>query len=229
MNPKITTPRARTKEKKAAQFERILEAGMQLFLDKGSTGFSLRGLANILGMNKNNLYNYVESKRELWIAIRRKFYQKFRDENVAIIKNHKGSTINLILKIYRHFLEFYEDDFGVFLMMHNIIDVPITNKIGSLEKDYREFRLLDGTTRLFKQAITNGEIEEKSPSFISFLTYGMLVGTVFIEAHMRYGFSGTPPQEIIQFSEADFTVEEFRDYVLESIEDFIKRPSSSKS
>ncbi|MBK5134244.1 TetR/AcrR family transcriptional regulator, partial [Candidatus Bathyarchaeota archaeon] len=61
-------------KKKAAQFEQILEAGKELFLEKGRDGFSLRGLAKILGMNQNNLYNYVESKRELWIAIRNKFF-----------------------------------------------------------------------------------------------------------------------------------------------------------
>ena len=62
--------RSRSPEKKAAQFQRILEAGKDLFLEKGRDGFSLRGLAKNLGMNQNNLYNYVDSKRELWIAIR---------------------------------------------------------------------------------------------------------------------------------------------------------------
>ncbi|MHA1659205.1 MAG: TetR/AcrR family transcriptional regulator [Promethearchaeota archaeon] len=76
MTPKYKIERARSEEKKAIKFEKILEAGKKLFLEKGSEGFSMRNLANRLGMNKNNLYNYIESKRELWIAIRNKFYNQ---------------------------------------------------------------------------------------------------------------------------------------------------------
>ena len=103
-NPIKKQSRSRSPEKKAAQFEKILEAGKNLFLEKGRDGFSLRGLAKILGMNQNNLYNYVESKRELWIAIRNKFYKQYRDENIKIIKEHDGSTTELLMKIFTNFL-----------------------------------------------------------------------------------------------------------------------------
>ena len=63
-NSKKKQTRSRSPEKKAAQFERILETGKDLFLEKGRDGFSLRGLAKLLGTNQNNIYNYVESKRE---------------------------------------------------------------------------------------------------------------------------------------------------------------------
>ena len=100
MNPKLKQTRARSEEKKEEQFERILDAGKKLFLRKGSEGFSMRNLAEMLDMTKNNLYNYIESKRELWIAIRNKFYNQFKEENLEIIKNHKGSKCELILKLY---------------------------------------------------------------------------------------------------------------------------------
>ena len=89
MNPKIKQTRARSEDKKADQFERILEAGKELFLQKGAQGFSMRNLAEKLGMTKNNLYNYIESKRELWIAIRNRFYNQFKEENLEIIRNNK--------------------------------------------------------------------------------------------------------------------------------------------
>ncbi|MFX0137909.1 MAG: TetR/AcrR family transcriptional regulator, partial [Candidatus Hodarchaeota archaeon] len=106
--------RSRSPEKKAAQFERILETGKNLFLEKGKDGFSLRGLAKLLGMNQNNLYNYVESKRELWIAIRNKFFKQYRNENIEIMKKHDGSTKDLLMKIFTNFLEFASKDFGAF-------------------------------------------------------------------------------------------------------------------
>ncbi len=83
--------RARSKDKKAKQFEKILEEGKILFLQKGTEGFKMRNLADNLKMSKNNLYNYVVSKRELWIAIRNRFYYQFREENREIIKNHNCS------------------------------------------------------------------------------------------------------------------------------------------
>jgi len=86
MTPKFKQTRARSADKKADQFERILEAGKRLFLEKGTQGFSMRNLAEMIGMTKNNLYNYVESKRELWIAIRNKFYGQFKEENLEIIE-----------------------------------------------------------------------------------------------------------------------------------------------
>ena len=85
MTPKFKQTRARSEDKKADQFENILEAGKQLFLEKGAQGFSMRNLAEKLDMTKNNLYNYVDSKRELWIAIRNKFYNQFREVNIEII------------------------------------------------------------------------------------------------------------------------------------------------
>jgi len=50
----------------------------------------MRNLAQKLDMTKNNLYNYVESKRELWIAIRNKFYKQFKEENIEIIKSYNN-------------------------------------------------------------------------------------------------------------------------------------------
>ena len=110
--------RSRSPTKKAQQFEQIIETGKQLFQDKGKDGFSLRGLAKMLDMNQNNLYNYVESKRELWIGIRNKFYNQYKEENREIIKTHEGTNVELLMKIFNHFFEFAENDPAAFRMMH---------------------------------------------------------------------------------------------------------------
>ncbi len=221
MNPKIKQKRARSEEQKAAQFEIILEEGQKLFLEKGRDGFSLRSLGKTLGMNKNNLYNYVKSKRELWIAIRNKFYNEFKAENIEIIKEHKGTTSELLLKIFEHFLEFYENDFGKFLLMHNFRGTPPSNKIGPFEKKYREFRLLEGTTKIIQKAIDDNEISHSDATKLSFLLYALLMGSVIVEYDMKFGFMD-PTQETIQYSEVDFTITEFRKYALEMIKKILK-------
>ena len=179
-NMKIKKSRSRSPEKKAQQFERILEAGKKLFSEKGREGLSLRGLAKILDMNQNNLYNYVESKRELWIAISKKFFEQYRDENRTIIKNHEGSTVDLLLDIFEHFFKFAEEDFSAFTMMH-IIPSPPSDKIGPFEKQYEPFNFLNGTTRVIQKAINEGEIKENNAALLSFFIHSLILGATMIE------------------------------------------------
>ncbi|MFX0003694.1 MAG: TetR/AcrR family transcriptional regulator [Candidatus Hermodarchaeota archaeon] len=222
--------RNRSPEKKAAQFERILKAGKALFLEKGRDGFSLRGLAKILGMNQNNLYNYVESKRELWIAIRSKFFKQYREENIEIIKNHKSSTVNLLRKVFENFLDFAERDHGAFSMMH-LIEAPASDKMGPFETEYRKFNFLKGTARVIQNGINDGEIKESNAGILSFYTYSLLLGAAIVERHMRIieqseNFNGNLASEIIQFGQSDFSREDFRNFILNELENSLTNSSS---
>jgi AcrR family transcriptional regulator len=214
--------RSRSPTKKAQQFERILEAGKQLFIEKGRDGFSLRGLGKILDMNQNNLYNYVESKRELWIAIRNKFYKQFKDENLKIIETHEGSNVDLLMNIFNHFFEFAENDFAAASMMH-IIPSPPSDKVGKFEKEYKAFNFLDGTTRKIQEAIDAGEIKENNSAILSFFIYSLILGATLVEYGMRQiednnDNKGREAEETIQYKTQPFTSGEFRKYVLKKLE-----------
>ncbi|MEJ2248801.1 MAG: TetR/AcrR family transcriptional regulator [Candidatus Lokiarchaeota archaeon] len=150
----------------------MLEVGKQLFQERGRDGFTLGRLARRLGMNKNNLYNYIESKRELWIAIRKKFYEQYRNENRKIIKEYGDTNIDTLLRLFAHFFEFAEKDYSAFRMMH-IIPSPPSNKVGPFEKEYKQFSFLDGTTRLIQKAIDKGEIKEKNAALLSFFMFSL--------------------------------------------------------
>ena len=222
MNPKLKQTRARSEDKKADQFERILESGKTLFLSKGSRGFSMRNLAEMLGMTKNNLYNYIESKRELWIAIRNRFYNQFYEENLEIVKNHKGTTCELILKLYKHFLEFSERDYDKFRMMFNIVDAPHSDKIGPIEKTYREFRLLDGTTRLIQEAIDKGEVKNDNASLLSMIIFSFTMGVAYIEMNRSLEQAPQKVWETIQLSQLDVSRDEVRETSLNILETILK-------
>lgn len=214
--------RSRSPEKKAQQFERIIEAGKQLFEQEGREGFSLRGLAKALKMNQNNLYNYVESKRELWICIRKKYFEQYRDESRQLIKDHKGSTVGLLLDVFDHFFNFAEEDYGAFAMMH-IIPSPPSDKVGKFEREYKPFNFLDGTTRVIQKAINEGEIKENNAALLSFFMYSLVLGATMVERIMRTveesnNYKGTEVDEIIQFGTQPFTSKEFRKYVLRKIQ-----------
>ncbi|MHA2287431.1 MAG: TetR/AcrR family transcriptional regulator [Promethearchaeota archaeon] len=219
MTPKIKQTRARSEIKKEQQFERILQAGKELFLKRGAEGFSMRNLAEKLDMTKNNLYNYIESKRELWIAIRNRFYVQFKQENIDIIKKHSGSNIELLMKIFKHFIEFAEQDFGVFIMMHALTSAPPSDKVGEIEKKYREFRLLDGTTDLIQNTIDSAEIGAKDPAVVALFLYSLLFGAVYIDMNRR---EQQTLLENIQLSIGNVSSEKFTDYVLKIIEKLLK-------
>ncbi|MFW9940937.1 MAG: TetR/AcrR family transcriptional regulator [Candidatus Thorarchaeota archaeon] len=221
--------RSRSPEKKAQQLDEILEVGKQLFQEHGREGFSLRKLAKKLDMSQNNLYNYVESKRELWIAIRKKFYEQYRNETRDIIKNFTGSTVDLLLEIFNHFFEFAEKDYAAFRMMH-IIRSPPSDKVGPFEKNYKPFRYLEGTTRVIQKAIDKGEIKEKNANLIASFLFSILLGTVMVEYVMREiettnHKSGRKVEEFKQFETRNFTSKEFRKYVLRKIQKGLLDPN----
>lgn len=230
--PNKKQTRSRSPEKKAAQFEQIIEAGKNLFLEKGRDGFSLRGLAKILGMNQNNLYNYVGSKRELWIAIRNKFYKLYRDQNIEIMKKHEGSTTDLLMKIFTNFLEFASKDFGAFSMMH-LTESPPSDKIGPFEKEYQEFNYLRGTARVVQKAVEANEIKQSNPGLITFFTYSLILGAAIVERNMRMfeqnpDFEGAYASEILQFKQTEFDSLEFRNFVLEKLEIILQNSDLKK-
>ncbi|NVM43403.1 MAG: TetR/AcrR family transcriptional regulator [Candidatus Lokiarchaeota archaeon] len=245
MNPKLKQTRARSEDKKEEQFERILDAGKKLFLEKGTEGFSMRNLAEMLGMTKNNLYNYIESKRELWIAIRNKFYSQFKEENLKIIKKHEGSTCNLILKLYEHFLEFADKDYDRFKMMFNVIEAPHSNNVpGPIERNYAEYRLLEGTTNIIQRAIDEGEIEleEGKASFLSLFIYSLFMGVAYIEMNRAVMFAKIEKikqmkkeeevddnlvkvEETLQLTKVEMSNESLRNYTLEILEKILKNNS----
>ncbi len=214
--------RSRTPEKKKKQFERILEAGKQFFLEEGSWSFSMRGLAKVLNMNQNNLYNYIESKRELWIAIRRKFFEQYRNENIEILRKHDGSYLDLLLKIFEHFFKFAERDFSAFRMMH-ITPSPPSDKIGPFELSYEPFNYLIGTIRLIQKAIDENKIKEKNAELLTFFIYSMLLGATIVEYEIRElenkesSSKWAKIDEAFQFHAKSFTSKEFRKYVLKKI------------
>lgn len=214
--------RSRSPEKKAKQFQEILEEGKKLFEKHGKDGFTLGGLAKKLGMNKNNLYNYVESKRELWIAIRKECYEQYRNENREIIKDSNGgSNIDTLLRIFNHFFKSAENDFAAFRIMH-ILNSPPSDKIGPFEKEYKQFSFLDGTTRLIQKSIDAGEIKEKNASLLSFFMFSLLLGSAMVEWAMRdieetNNKERKKVDEYVQFGNQNFTSKEFRNYTLQKI------------
>ena len=106
-NPKKT--RARSKEDKAIQMEKILDGSLELIKDKGFFGFEMRALAKHLDMSKGNLYNYISSKRELWIAVRINCMRNFRKALEEIATTNPDDSIKALQSIGNYIFSFAEE------------------------------------------------------------------------------------------------------------------------
>ncbi len=221
MEKKRKRSRARAPEKKAKQFEQILDTGKELFVKYGTHGFSLRALAKQLDMSQTNLYNYVESKRELWIAIRKRYYTEFLNGISNIIDNHEGKNIGLFLKLSEYYLEHASQDYKRFLMMYSIL-APPSKKVGPLEQAYEPFQLMRRVFNLFQRAIDVNEFKQEEAVERIYYFYGLLFGAAKVEADLKLSAKITEP---IRVDSKDFPALEFRKYVLKRIRKFLEEMS----
>lgn len=66
-------------ERRAARFDRILDAAMQLLAEDGLEGLTLKRLAERLGYAVGALYRYFDSKDELLVELERRVAAEFRE------------------------------------------------------------------------------------------------------------------------------------------------------
>jgi len=92
MNPKLKQTRAKSKDKKADQFEIILETGKKLFLSKGARGFTMRNLAEMLGMNRNDKLGLVIGQEEI---LKEEFLQAMSNEKYAVTQYFHNKYLTL--------------------------------------------------------------------------------------------------------------------------------------
>jgi len=202
--------RARAPEKKKKQFDQILEMGKNLFVEYGSHGFNLRELANKLNMAKSNLYNYVKSKRELWFAIRTKYFSEYEKGFAEILKNHDGNYVDLGVKWAQYFLEFAATDKKRFEMMF-FIRAPSSNKIGPYEKKYRPLEVIQKGINIVLKAVDEGKYKEKDPIELYYYMYASCLGAAKFETDLKYTYKIKKSSSNEKYL---LTSEEFRKFFL---------------
>lgn len=219
MNKPNKKTRARSPEKKAEQFDRIIEEGKDMFVKYGTHGFSTRALAQKLGMTQPNLYNYVSSKRELWIAIRTKYYNEYLEGLNKIVNEHQGSYTELFYKFAEYFLEFASVDYKRFQLMF-LISAPPSKKLGPLEKSYKPFQLTKMMLDIAKKAVEAGEIKRNTAVELFYSIYAHLFGAAKVEADIKLRSKITEP--II----GDFytlSATKYRAYILREIRERLEK------
>ena len=217
--------RARSPKKKAEQFDRILEMGREMFIKYGTHGFSTRILAQKLGMTQPNLYNYVSSKRELWIAIRTKYYNEFYKDIRKIIREHKGTIIELLYKFAEFYLEFAATDYKRFQIMF-VLSAPPSKKIGLLEKEYNPFLTTKFVLDFVQRAIDAKELVPDGSLELFYSIYSLIYGAAKVEADLKLRDKITEPMTGEFYA---LSSEEFRKFILKELRDRIERNRVQKN
>ena len=175
---------ARSKEDKEKQFERIIDAGRELFVKHGIYGFSTRALAKKLNVSQGFLYTYFNSKRELLIAIRNKDYEIIMEKLESIIRNHNGNYISLLKKVGYFYLEFADEEYYRFQMIL-MVPLPPSNNVGPIEKDIKELELINLIRRLIKEAMDANEIKKTDINNLSNFMMSLIHGATHIERILK--------------------------------------------
>ncbi|MEJ2279833.1 MAG: TetR/AcrR family transcriptional regulator, partial [Candidatus Lokiarchaeota archaeon] len=183
-----------------------MEVGKNLFVEYGSHGFSLRKLANKLNMAKSNLYNYVKSKRELWFAIRTRYFSDYEKGFIEILKTHDGDYVDLGVKWAQYFLEFAAADKKRFEMMF-FIRAPSSKKIGPYEKKYRPLEVIQKGINIVLKAVDEGNYKEKDPIKLYYYMYASCLGAAKLELDLKYTYKIMKPSPNKKYL---LTIEEFR-------------------
>ncbi|MFX0072894.1 MAG: hypothetical protein ACFFAO_17595 [Candidatus Hermodarchaeota archaeon] len=130
-----------------------------------------------------NLYHYIESKRELWIAIRKRYFKELRDVLNTIIENHKGNYLDLFIELATAFLEFSEADYRRLDFIF-LTPIPHLEKLGPFEKTYKPYNLLVIINDVIKRAIEAGEKKEKDDIKLTFFFYEINLGVAIVERNI---------------------------------------------
>ncbi|MDX2274452.1 MAG: TetR/AcrR family transcriptional regulator [Hyphomonadaceae bacterium] len=83
----------------------ILDAAEAVFLEQGFSGASMAAIAARGGCSKGTLYNYFESKDELFLACVRRACEEFQS-GMAALTSRSGDVRQVLSELGRHYLAF---------------------------------------------------------------------------------------------------------------------------
>jgi len=215
---------ARSEEDKQKNFQEIIDAGRELFVKKGTYGFSTRALAKKIDMSQGNIYNYVKSKRELWIAIRIEDMKNFKQRLQNIVETHEGSYLYLFKKLMNFYLDFARNEYRRFQMMF-MVPAPPSDEIGPIEKDYELINPLEVVKEALKKAMNEGAIIKTDVDNLAYTLYATIHGAVAVERDLIWTDAVLEPQP----KKHKDPIQNFREYLFAQIKKILLKPEENKS
>jgi AcrR family transcriptional regulator len=133
----IKSKRELNKAKKEALF---INAAEKLFMEKGFENTSIDEVAKEAGLTKRTLYQYFQSKEDLFYAIAVQGAKELYEASIEAISKGNNALEKIRLANLAH-LQFYLDN----LKMFRILNYQPVNRLNSeASTHYQEIQILDG-------------------------------------------------------------------------------------
>ncbi len=158
----------------------IINAAIELYANSGMDGLSIREIARKTEMSPKNVYNYILSKREIFIAMRVKFLKSIENLISEIISKNKNSLKNIILKIAQKFMEWASENKEGFNILF-LSEPPKSSQRGPIEEAYEPGKPLEIIQELIQTAYENGTIFGIDPDSFTAYIWQYVYGAAYIE------------------------------------------------
>lgn len=164
--------------KKAA----IERSALELFVEKGIDGTSIRDIAERAEVTEGALYRHHRSKDDLVRALFFQYYGGFAEMIASVRANHRNFQ-ELLPELVEAFFNFYDKDPHVFhfliLARHKLLDEV-------RQDDNNPVELL---SKIVSEAVEKGEINAPNPALTTQMILGMVTQTAL---GVRYRRLDTP-------------------------------------
>jgi len=146
--------------KKKVQTRRaILEAAVDLSIDKGFRATSMRAIARKAGVGDATIYNYFPSKEAI-------FYAYYEDRFAAAVASLESGENLAEYSLQERLQALFEELLGAFLPDREFLQATFRSAFFSMPPNYKELKpiqahFLGAVSRAFKTARERGELEEQ--------------------------------------------------------------------
>lgn len=101
----MDTPQPRWQRRKEARPAEIVEAALQLFMEKGYAATRLDDVAKLAGVTKGTVYLYFDNKEELFKAVVRETVLPSLEFAENLVDGHRGSWAELLWQLLEGWAE----------------------------------------------------------------------------------------------------------------------------
>lgn len=131
--------RARSEEQKEQRMQEIKNAVDELFAEKPYHDITLTTIANKLNLTRANLYQYVSTKEEIFLALCADKRDIYYDALKAAFPENCGYSIEVIAEVWAGILNAHKDHLHYCDILSTIIETNVSvDRLATFKKQYYE-------------------------------------------------------------------------------------------
>lgn len=157
-----------------ARKEEIIAACETLYQTMGFKEITMKEIADYTSFSRPSIYNYFETKEEIFLALLQKEYERWIEDLEAVISSHNAMTRDEIAGALARTLERREQLLKLMSMNHYDMEANSRmERLTEFKKAYgRSLQAVDGLLRTFAPDLSAQDREEFLYAFFPFI-YGI--------------------------------------------------------